>query len=82
MSLQSFEKASHLGLLKDDRAIGAIVKLVKEHSDNKSIRRTPAETFSFWPSSFKAFWTGEVPRRQLTDRGDAYTLRHPHQTVQ
>lgn len=75
VTLQSFEKASHLGLLKDDRPIQVILHLLTLHSSERS-------GFGGWLERAWDWARGSrqtpVARRQLTDRQDAYTLRHPH----
>lgn len=78
VTLQSFEKASHLGLLKDDRTIRVILHLLTLHS-RKPSRSGWLGWALEWARGLGADGSSTpVARRQLTDRQDAYTLRHPH----
>jgi len=79
VTLQSFEKASHLGLLKDDRTIQVILHLLDLHSGG------PGRSGGWLGRAWELVrGVGGTPRdllsarRQLTERRDAYTLRHPH----
>jgi lysophospholipase-3 len=78
VTLQSFEKASHLGLLKDDRAVRVIVHLLSLHGGAKDARSSWLARAMDWARGWsRVEEDAHVARRQLTDRQDAYTLRHP-----
>ena len=40
VKMQSFDKASHLGLLRDKRVVKAVVTLLERHSSSNSIWHT------------------------------------------
>ena len=80
VTLQSFEKASHLGLLKDDRTIRVILHLLGMHSGESNKSRWWVRRAWEWARGMGSAWEDGRPagtRRQLTERQDTFTLRHP-----
>ena len=79
VTLQSFENASHLGLLRDDRTISVILQILSRHHSRTAKAQKAAQ--GLWDWALSGFgWSGPSkpqPRRELTARKEAVTVRHP-----
>ena len=56
VSLQSFQNASHLGLLQDQRVIDVVVKLLKKHSSKAAFDDFKNVGENWWSSALQPLW--------------------------